>query len=149
MKPRLVVLLSGGGRSLQNLIDRVPLNGHTIVDTPEADYAARITPAAVIPMHTPAEAIEQLEFAVQELGLKAAMIAGFVERPIEDVAGGPHNVWWDLYGMESAHDYDPFWARCVELGVAPTSHSGPIGWGTRRSPSERKPYIRSSLSADS
>jgi predicted TIM-barrel fold metal-dependent hydrolase len=100
-----------------------------------SDYADRITPAAVIPMHTPAEAIEQLEFAVQELGLKAIMIAGFVERPIEDVADGPHRVWWDLYGIDSLHDYDPFWKRCIELGVAPAAHSGAMGIGFRRSTS--------------
>jgi predicted TIM-barrel fold metal-dependent hydrolase len=84
-------------------------------------------------MHTPAEAIEHLEFAVGELGLKAVMIAGFVERPIEDPAREAHNVWWDLYGLDSAHDYDPFWARCVELGAAPAAHSGAMGIGFRRS----------------
>jgi predicted TIM-barrel fold metal-dependent hydrolase len=97
------------------------------------DYADRVTPAAVIPMHTPAEAIESLELAVGELGLRAVMIAGFVERPVEDVAGGAHNVWWDLYGIDSAHDYDPFWKRCIELGVSPAAHSGAMGIGFRRS----------------
>ncbi len=98
-----------------------------------ADHADRLTPAAVIPMHTPSEAIEHLEHAVEGLGLRAVMIPSFVERPIADVAGGPHNVWWDLYGLDSAHDYDPFWARCVELGVAPAAHSGAMGIGFRRS----------------
>ncbi len=95
----------------------------------------RLTPAAAIPMHTPAEAVEQLEFAVNELGLKAVMIPGFVERPVEEVAGGPFNVWWDSFGLDSAHDYDPFWAKCVELGVAPACHSGAMGIGFRRSTS--------------
>ncbi len=99
------------------------------------DFADRLTPAAAIPMHTPAEAVEQLEYAVNELGLKVAMIPGFVERPIEDVAGGPHNVWWDTFGLDSLHDYDPFWARCVELGVSPACHSGAMGIGFRRSTS--------------
>ncbi len=97
------------------------------------DYAYRMTPAAVIPMHTPEEALEQLEFATGELGLKAAVIAAFVERPIEDVAAGPYNVWWDSFGIDSIHDYDPFWQRCVELGVSLTSHSGSMGVGFRRS----------------
>jgi predicted TIM-barrel fold metal-dependent hydrolase len=96
------------------------------------DYSDRLTPAAAIPMHTPAEAIEQLEFAVG-LGLRSVMIAGFVERPIEDSAREAHNVWWDLYGLDSAHDYDPFWRRCIELGVAPAAHSGAMGIGFRRS----------------
>jgi predicted TIM-barrel fold metal-dependent hydrolase len=99
------------------------------------DYSDRLTPAAVIPMHTPAEAIEQLEFAVRELGLRAAMIAGFVERPVAEPTGEAHAVWWDLYGLDSAHDYDPFWRRCIELGVAPASHSGSMGIGFRRSTS--------------
>jgi predicted TIM-barrel fold metal-dependent hydrolase len=98
------------------------------------DCADRVTPAAVIPMHTPAEAIEQLEFAVGELGLRAIMIAGFVERPVKESAGEAHNVWWDLYGLDSAHDYDPFWKRCIELGAAPAAHSGAMGIGFRRSP---------------
>ena len=33
-----------------------------------APYAARFAPVAIIPMHTPEEAIEELEYAVGELG---------------------------------------------------------------------------------
>ena len=40
------------------------------------EYADRMTPAACIPMHTPQEAIEELEYTVRELGLKAIMMAG-------------------------------------------------------------------------
>ena len=29
--------------------------------------------------------------------------------------------------------YDPFWARCIELGVSPAAHSGAFGWDGRRS----------------
>ena len=29
----------------------------------------------------------------------------------------------DKFGIDSEHDYDPFWAKCVELGVAPVVHS--------------------------
>src|SRR5579884_453896 len=35
-------------------------------------FADRMTPAAIIPMHTPEEAIEELEFAVKQLGYKVA-----------------------------------------------------------------------------
>ena len=28
-----------------------------------------------------------------------------------------------MFGLDSEHDYDPFWATCVELGVAPVVHS--------------------------
>jgi predicted TIM-barrel fold metal-dependent hydrolase len=98
-----------------------------------AECAERMTPAAVIPMHTPQEAVEELEFAIGDLGLRAAMIAGFVERPVPDGARTPHNVWWDTYGLDSAYDYDPFWRRCVDLGVSVASHSGSMGIGFRRS----------------
>jgi predicted TIM-barrel fold metal-dependent hydrolase len=98
-----------------------------------ADCADRLTPAAVIPMNTPAEAIEELEFATRELGLRAAMIAGFVERPVPDPSRSGCAVWWDTYGIDSAHDYDPFWKRCEELGVSLGSHSGSMGIGFRRS----------------
>ena len=44
-------------------------------------YAHRITPAAVVPVHTPQEAIEEATYAVRELGLKVVMIANHVRRP--------------------------------------------------------------------
>lgn len=100
-----------------------------------AEHADRMTPAAVIPMNTPEEAIEMLEFAVGELGMKTAMIAGLVERPIENPKGGAYNVWWDTLGLDSAYDYDPFWRRCLELGVSPACHSSTMGIGLRRSTS--------------
>ena len=92
-------------------------------------YSQRMTPAAAIPMHTPKEAIEELEFAVNTLGLKAAMIAGWIRRPIPAVhrnssgVQDPHGTWIDAFGADSEYDYDPFWAKCIELGVAPASHS--------------------------
>ena len=48
-------------------------------------YSSRMTPAALIPLHNPEEGIEEMEFAVRELGLKVAMIAGHVRRPIGKV----------------------------------------------------------------
>jgi len=39
--------------------------------------------------------------------------------------------WLDSFGAESAFDYDPVWARCEALGVAPTFHSSGMGWGSR------------------
>ena len=65
---------------------RAVIRGFNIVT---ADYFAklsdRLTPAAVIPMHTPEEAIAELEHAVGELGFKAIMINGLVHRPISAV----------------------------------------------------------------
>jgi predicted TIM-barrel fold metal-dependent hydrolase len=101
-----------------------------------ADFADRLTPAAAIPMTTPEEAIDELEFAVGTLGLKAALIAAYTIRPLEsgEPGVGYYAGWLDTYGIDSVHDYDPFWRRCVELGVAPGAHSLGMGWGSRRSP---------------
>ncbi len=106
-----------------------------------ADYADRMTPAALIPMHTPEEAIAELEHVVKNLGLKVVMMASMMRRPIPAVAeklpqparGGPY--WFDMLGLDSEHDYDPVWAKCVELGISPTFHSGSRGMGLRVSPS--------------
>jgi len=101
-------------------------------------YADRFAPVAVIPMHTPREAIEELEFAVRELGMKAILMAGHVRRPLPGVMKKAPEVahsafWLDTFGLDSEYDYDPVWARCVELKVAPTFHSGAMGWGSRTS----------------
>jgi predicted TIM-barrel fold metal-dependent hydrolase len=103
----------------------------------------RLTPAAVIPMHTPAEAIAELEYAVGELGFKVVLLAGDVLRPVPAVQRAcpelfdapfyTDGFWQDTFGIDSDYDYDPVWAKCLELQVAPTFHSGPIGWATRRS----------------
>ena len=43
-------------------------------------FADRITPGGIIPMHTPEIAIAELEYAVNELGIKAVLIAGYARR---------------------------------------------------------------------
>ena len=102
------------------------------------EFADRMTPAAVIPMHTPREAIEELEHAVRTLGLKAVLMAGHVRRPIAEIMrtapqAARRAFWLDTFGLESAHDYDPVWAACERLGVSPSFHSGGMGWGSRTS----------------
>jgi predicted TIM-barrel fold metal-dependent hydrolase len=99
----------------------------------------RLTPIATIPMHTPEEAIEELEYVTGTLGFKAVTLAGHVKRPLPPNPGGrsedvPHGAHWlDTFGLDSAHDYDPLWRRCSELGIAPTFHSSGMGWGARAS----------------
>ncbi len=99
-----------------------------------ADVADRMTPAAVIPMHTPEEAIAELEHAVGELGLKVVLMASMIRRSFETAEGGK-GTWHEVFGIDSDHDYDPVWAKCVELGVVPTFHSGGRGYALRNSPS--------------
>jgi predicted TIM-barrel fold metal-dependent hydrolase len=50
------------------------------------DYSDRMTPAAIIPMHSPQEAIEELDCAVNTLGLKTLFMADYAMRPIPYVA---------------------------------------------------------------
>src|SRR5271166_554918 len=102
------------------------------------EFSDRLTPAAVIPMHTPDEAIAELEYAVKQLGLKVAMVASYVRRSIPKVArefpeAARYTYWMDTFGLDSEHDYDPFWAKCVELKISPTFHSVGYGWGSRTS----------------
>jgi predicted TIM-barrel fold metal-dependent hydrolase len=106
-------------------------------------YADRMTPVAGIPLHTPQEGIEELEFAVKTLGLKVINIAGGVRRPIRAIADkypakehpeiAKQVGYIDFYGIDSEHDYDPFWAKVVELGVPVTTHYGSQGWTGRQS----------------
>ena len=107
-----------------------------------APYSRRMTPAAVIPMYNPDEAIEELDHAVGELGMKVTMFGSMVPRPVpslvergSDAAG--EIVWLDVLGLDSAFDYDPVWQRCVDLGVAPSFHASGRGrgFGLRASPS--------------
>ena len=94
-------------------------------------FADRLTPAAVIPMHTPGEAITELDHAVKTLGLKAAVFAADVLRPVpqpeKDPAAMAELYYYDCFGIDSPYDYDPVWRKCIELRVAPTFHSAPIG----------------------
>jgi predicted TIM-barrel fold metal-dependent hydrolase len=100
------------------------------------DQADRMTPVAVIPTHTPAEAIEELEHAVKTLGFKAVMVNTNVRRPVPEVVerapeAAPYAVWMDTLCVDSPYDYDPVWAKCQELKVAVTSHSPSTGAGSR------------------
>ena len=102
-----------------------------------APFADRLVPVAAIPMHTPEEAIDALDDAAG-LGFKAVLLAGYVQRPAEALTvehpdAARWGLWLDQYGIDSAYDYDPVWAKCRELGVSVAFHSGSIGWGSRRS----------------
>src|SRR5262245_34476935 len=103
-----------------------------------APYRDRIAPAAVVPVHTPEEAIAEATYAVKELGFKVIMIANHVKRPIPALArevADPSTVRYfiDSLGFESPYDYDALWRTCFDLKVAVTAHSGSMSWHGRES----------------
>ena len=103
------------------------------------EFGDRMTPAAAIPTHTPDEAIEELEFCVRQLGTKVAMFTSPVPRPVPSITNREGDVarfavWHDAIGLDSDYDYDPLWKKCVELGIAPTFHTGSSRQGLRLSP---------------
>jgi predicted TIM-barrel fold metal-dependent hydrolase len=104
-------------------------------------YRDRLMPAGVLPTYTPEEAVEELEFAVK-LGFKVFSVID-VRRPIpalerlcKDVP--PERLrslafHTDTLAFESAYDYDPLWAKFVELKAVPAAHASAMGAGSRRS----------------
>ncbi|HEY2995849.1 MAG TPA: amidohydrolase family protein [Methylomirabilota bacterium] len=100
----------------------------------------RVIPAAIIPMYTPEEAIEELEFATKQLGYKVAMVGGMMRRRVraleeENPQASQAVEWYDVVGLDSEHDYDPVWRKCQELRVAPSFHNGARSILLRNSPS--------------
>src|SRR5438874_12977217 len=103
-------------------------------------FGDRIIPAAIIPMYSPEEAIEELEFASKQLGLRVCMMGSLVRRPIpalgeEHPEASKFVEWYDVIGIDSEHDYDPVWAKCRELRLAPSFHNGARSILLRNSPS--------------
>ena len=104
------------------------------------DLGDRLRPAAIIPVYTPEEAIQELEFAVKQLGFKVCMFGSLVPRQVAAVGQADGEArrftqWQDVLGIDSPYDYDPLWRKCVELKIAPTFHSGNRRSGVRLSPS--------------
>jgi predicted TIM-barrel fold metal-dependent hydrolase len=100
----------------------------------------RVIPAAIIPMYTPDEAIEEIEFAVNQLGYKVIMVGGLMRRPVPALAeehpeAAKFVEWYDVVGLDSPHDYDPVWEKCRELRIAPSFHNGARSILLRNSPS--------------
>jgi predicted TIM-barrel fold metal-dependent hydrolase len=119
---------------VRRLACRVYNTVHAEIFRPHAD---RLTPAAIIPMNTPAEAIDELDHAILQLGLKAIVI-GQIRRPVPHVARNyPEAAAFaerlEYFAIDSDYDYDPFWRRCAELKVAVGVHASDQSWGSRRS----------------
>ena len=89
-------------------------------------HAGRVHPDAYA-----GEAIAELEHA-KALGLKAVMLSG-PDRPPGACAGAQgaraarYALWRDPLALDSDYDYDPVWAKCLELKLAPTFHASSAG----------------------
>jgi predicted TIM-barrel fold metal-dependent hydrolase len=95
-----------------------------------APYADRVTASGIVPMHDPAEAIAELEHC-RAIGIKVVGLPEGVLRPIEQIRDTPARwmypkqaAWFDVFGLDSVHDYDPVWRRASELGLAVSFHGG-------------------------
>src|SRR5262249_56838688 len=88
-------------------------------------YGDRLIPAAIIPMYSPEEAIEELEFASRQLGYRVVMMGSLIRRPIQALVeehpeAAKFVEWYDPIAIDSIHDYDPVWAKCRELRISPS-----------------------------
>ena len=105
-----------------------------------AEHSDVMTPVAIIPMHDPDEAISEITYVRETLGLKACLFNAMVPRRVPAAAEGNTrayrlgSVTYDVFGIDSQHDYDPVWQACLELGISPTFHAGGRGYALRRSP---------------
>jgi predicted TIM-barrel fold metal-dependent hydrolase len=101
-----------------------------------AEYADRTTPVGVIPMHTPGEAIAELEHC-KAIGIKAIALGSLARRSIPEAerlgVSRRYACWLDVLGIDSVHDYDPVWRKCEELGYPATFHSAASNFGLRNS----------------
>jgi predicted TIM-barrel fold metal-dependent hydrolase len=102
-----------------------------------APYADRFAPVAIVPTRTPEAAIAELDYAIGKRGLKAIMLRANQERAVPGLAergdADKAPFYVDTIALDSPYDYEPFWKRCVELGVAVTQHSGSTRWSDRAS----------------
>ena len=76
------------------------------------NFSDRLTPVAVIPMHSPEEAIAELEHVKHQLGLKVVMLGSMIRRQIPAIAeehptAASVAAWYDVLGLDSEYDYDP------------------------------------------
>ena len=91
--PSLGLVVAGVGESELRQGGCRALNNYLAEATRE--HSDRITVPATIPMHSPQEALEELEHATTTLGLRAAVMAGFVRRR---GAGSRAPLHMDTYG---------------------------------------------------
>ena len=101
-----------------------------------APYPDRMTAVAMIPMHTPEEAVDEIEYVTEKLGTKVAVIPAGVTRPIPEYADAfPGAFYFDCYGLDSFYDYTPVWEAFRKHKLAVTAHGAP---GNRYLPLPRR-----------
>src|SRR3954462_10336558 len=103
------------------------------------DLSDRMTPAAIIPMHTPDEAVAELEFVTSQLGSKVGMFGSAQPKKVPSVQSDDPDirrlaVYYEVFGIDSEYDFDPVWETCRKLGIAPTFHSAGSNQALRNSP---------------
>ncbi len=106
-------VLAPAGASKQNRQALQRAVNHYHVDL-YRKYSDRLTVVAGIPMGTPQEAIEELEFAVKTLGLKVANITNNVKRPIK--ASAEKYPADQAAGIESIEDIRDRWVNSFFFG---------------------------------
>jgi predicted TIM-barrel fold metal-dependent hydrolase len=139
------IIYPTAGLRLPRIVDdetrRAVIRAYTIVSASYfQDLKDRMTPAAIIPMHHPEEAIAELEFVTSQLGSKVGMFGSAMPRKVPSVAANDADtnrlaVWYEVFGIDSLYEYDPVWEKCRELGIAPTFHSSGSNQALRNSPS--------------
>jgi predicted TIM-barrel fold metal-dependent hydrolase len=89
-------------------------------------FGDRMTPAGVIPMYTPEEALGELDHC-HLLGLKVVQLPHGIPRPIPQIHEAnpdlyPAVHWLDTFGVDSAFDYGAVWQHLLDQGFAATFH---------------------------
>jgi hypothetical protein len=57
-----------------------------------------------------------------------------MSRPVAEPRPGAEPLYYDVIGLDSPYNYDPVWAKCAEIKIAPTFHSSGNAQGLRNSP---------------
>ena len=102
-------------------------------------YGDRFTIAAIVPAHNPDEAIAEMVHA-KEIGARSACSRATSGAARRGPGGADLKIapwltggWIDTYGLDSKFDYDPVWAKAVELNVPLATHSSGMGLSDRTS----------------
>ncbi len=116
--------------------------GHRALNTMLADIFSevgdRLIPSAGIPMFSPDEALTELDYAINELGFKAATFGTEVRlAPPEIEANAPELGKYTerVYpvALDALYDYDPVWQRCLDLKIPVACHTAARAGGSRHS----------------